>query len=35
MEDIKQELAGLKGKARSGEQVMPEDVRKVREMPGG
>jgi hypothetical protein len=35
MADMKQELAGLEDKARSGAQVVPEDVRKVREMSGG
>jgi hypothetical protein len=32
MGDMKKELAGLEDKVRSGEQLVPDDVRKVREM---
>jgi hypothetical protein len=32
MDDMKDELAGLEDKVRSGEQLVPDDVRKVREM---
>jgi hypothetical protein len=32
MDDMKKELAGLEVKAASGEQLVPDDVRRVREM---
>jgi hypothetical protein len=32
MGDMKDKLAGLEDKVRSGEQLVPDDVRKVREM---